>query len=125
MTAINGAVFANANNVVPPQTSLVDARGSDPDVAICISNGKIASGRGGHPIAIDAIHHLHEFIAGMEELGSLIHTCLKAPSPRLAQTWIVDAGPLVSSALLEDFGFVFSHALEPLHTRRHTASVTI
>src|SRR5579859_3278888 len=90
MTTFDRAVFSNANDVVPPQASFVDTRRRDPDIAIRVANGKIASGGGRHPVAIDAIHQLHEFVARMEELRSLIHNSLKAHHRGLAQDWIVD-----------------------------------
>jgi hypothetical protein len=68
--AFHRAVFAYANNVVPSQAALVDAGGCDPDISVCISNRKVAAGGGGHPIPIDAIHHLYQSITWMKKAHS-------------------------------------------------------
>ena len=70
MRTIRGPIGPDADYIVPPETALVDARGRDPDISIRVSNLKVAARGSGHPIAIDATHHLHEFIARMEEPGS-------------------------------------------------------
>ena len=70
MNAFGCAIGPNADNVLSAQAALVDARGRDPDVSIRVSNRKVAAGGGCHPIAINATHHLHKFIARMDKLGS-------------------------------------------------------
>jgi hypothetical protein len=73
MTAFNSAILLNAYDIIPTKGTLVDTSRSDPDVSICIPDGKVPAGRGRHPVAIDAIHDLYEFISWMKKVRSRIH----------------------------------------------------
>jgi hypothetical protein len=90
MTAFNSAIHPNAYDVIPTKATLVDTSRGDPDVSICVPNGKIPTGRGRHPIVIDAIHYQYEFISGMEKVCSRIHLYLKASLLRFVKANVYD-----------------------------------
>jgi len=44
-------------------------RRRDPDAAVVFADGQVAAGGGRHAVAVDALHGLHDFVAGMKEVG--------------------------------------------------------
>jgi hypothetical protein len=63
---IHGAIGMDADNILAPQRALVDASWGNPDVAIIFAHGKIPTGGGGHPVAIDPLHEREQLISRMQ-----------------------------------------------------------
>ena len=62
-------IRADADDVFPPQSPLVDAGRCDPEVAGFVADGYVAARRRRHPVTIDALHRLQDFITRMEKSG--------------------------------------------------------
>ena len=66
--AIHCAVGVDTNNVLSGESSLVDTARCNPDVAVRIPDGKVATGHGGHPFVIDTLHKHYKLVSRMDIL---------------------------------------------------------
>jgi hypothetical protein len=73
MAAIDVSTGANADDVAASQIALIDSCWRNPDITGLVTNRKVAPGRRRHAIAINAIHRLHDCIAGMEQTSYCSH----------------------------------------------------
>ena len=62
-------VFFDANDVLRTQRPLVDARGTDPHIAVGIHDGEVAAAGGGHTVAVQAFHDDGDEVARMNQVN--------------------------------------------------------
>ena len=67
----NVALGGDAHDVLAAQISLVDTRWANPDVALVVENREIPAAGRCQTVSVDAAHHLHDLVAGMDEIHVL------------------------------------------------------
>ena len=82
MFSLDRAVWFDAHDVVAGKRTFVHTAGADPDVALIVENGEIAAAGGGHAVAVDTVHEIHNLVFGVDELIAVTHwfclsNCLK------------------------------------------------
>ena len=60
-----GAIGLHTNDVLTGQSALINAGGSDPDIAVVIQNGEVTAGSGGQTLVIDSLHKHDKLVSGM------------------------------------------------------------
>jgi hypothetical protein len=73
VTPRSGTIGVDADDIFTRETPFIDSCRGDPNRAICIADGEIPTGRGRHPIAVDAFHGLHDLIARMDQRSDCVH----------------------------------------------------
>ena len=86
--ADDGAVALHLHDVRAGQVSLVHARGRDPDVAVFVSDGKVAAGGRGHAVFVDARHDHDQLVCRVQKFKvHRVNLLCSICTP--AYTWII------------------------------------
>ena len=58
----DGPIGSHQHDIGVAEITLIDARRRDPHVTVGLPDGEIATGSGGHAIAVDPLHRLDDFV---------------------------------------------------------------
>ena len=84
----DGAVALDLHDVRAGQVSLIHARGRNPDIAVFISNGKVAAGGRGHAVFVDARHDHDQLVCRVQKFKvHRVNLLCSICTP--AYTWII------------------------------------
>src|SRR5262249_9207859 len=64
---------ADADDILAAEAALVEPRRGDPDRAVVVPDREVAAGRGGHPVAVDALHGPHDLVARVDQVAGPVH----------------------------------------------------
>ena len=69
VSALNGAIRFDPDDVIAGERTFVNTAGTDPDVAFIVKDRKIPAAGGGHAVTVNTVHEIDDLIFGVNMVG--------------------------------------------------------